>query len=235
MDRLYPEAHAQALRLADSVLTEPMPEPPSAAVRAEEPTVELVPDRARAPSAPQHRWPAAAAVALLIVVVAVALLQGTSGPVPDQLSTELLDAGSVAPDARADDASPSERNVTPDAFPAGSASTDAFAAPTLQRTQPRPVRAEPQDRPDASASPTAQLVTPVPAGRGSLSVIARGAAGFTEVWIDGERIGYAPLQRSLPAGPHEVEVRASTGEVRRSEVVVDPDELERVVARFDTP
>jgi hypothetical protein len=101
----------------------------------------------------------------------------------------------------------------------------------------RALRAEAQDRPDASVSTNTEPVTASapPAGRGSLSVIARGASGFTEVWIDGERVGYAPLQRSLATGQHEVEVRASTGEVRRSSVVVDADEIERVVARFDTP
>jgi hypothetical protein len=106
--------------------------------------------------------------------------------------------------------------------------------PILQRAQ-RTLRAEPENRPDASVTPPAEVVTPVPSARGSLSVTSRGASGFTEVWIDGERIGYAPLQRSLTPGPHEVEVRASTGEVRRSAVFIDPDELERVVARFDTP
>jgi serine/threonine-protein kinase len=240
MDRLYPEAHAQALRLAESVLAESTPEPASVGpAGADDPTVDLVVDAARVPSAPPRRWPAALAAALFAVTAAIALwwIAPATGPA-HSLSEEPRDAGSAPHDARATDASIPHASVTPDASPAAPSDTDnAVPPPTLQHAQVRALRAEAQDRPDASVSTNTEPVTASapPAGRGSLSVIARGASGFTEVWIDGERVGYAPLQRSLATGQHEVEVRASTGEVRRSSVVVDADEIERVVARFDTP
>jgi serine/threonine-protein kinase len=72
MDRLYPEAHAQALRLADTVLTEATPGATTEAARAEEPTVDLVVETARVPS-PQRRWTWAVALALLALVAALAL------------------------------------------------------------------------------------------------------------------------------------------------------------------
>ncbi len=240
MDRLYPEAHALALRLAESAVADSTPDAPVAAPGlgasappkrgSEEPTAVL---GERAGGGRVRRtagwWVPLGLMALVVTLGAIIVASsGEWAPTPIPATPPAL--------ASIDAGGPTDAPELPDAVAERDAPLETPDAAAASRPSRPEARSGSTSSPDASspAPPPVAVATPPP-GRGSLSVIARGAPGFAEVWIDGERAGYAPLQRSLPAGPHEIEVRTSTGESRRASVVVEDDEIERVVARFDAP
>jgi hypothetical protein len=46
--------------------------------------------------------------------------------------------------------------------------------------------------------------------------------GWAEVWVDGERLGFSPLARDLPAGRHQVTLRRDGEVIEQRTVTIRP-------------
>jgi serine/threonine-protein kinase len=110
-------------------------------------------------------------------------------------------------------ASGQESTRQPDAATAATAPIDAASPADAPPAPPPPDAAPPPEVADAAASKTTvdaarprrvDAAPAAPKGKGTLKV---GARPWADVYVDGDKLGQAPGQWTIPAGKHQVELR----------------------------
>jgi serine/threonine protein kinase len=110
------------------------------------------------------------------------------------------------------------------AQPSGDDGAGIVAAPGLSSAAPMPDPAPPQARPHSSrprpsARPQAEsnpVARPQPSGDGQLAELRIIVQPFGDVWVDGKRLGQAPVSINVEAGTHEVAVGDGRPKERRN-------------------
>jgi len=143
---------------------------------------------------------------------------GSSDAVPPEALPEAAPFVSAAP-------SPSPSAPMPHlTLPEGDA--DEIA---LESTPGSPERVRPRrsSSPDPSRRPKVEEPAPL---AGPPGIVVIGADPYANVRIDGTDLGVTPLRKSLPPGPHEIElVSPDSGEIRwKKRVNIAPDETVRI-------
>lgn len=98
--------------------------------------------------------------------------------------------------------------------------TLALTAPEHPAAEPVEVEAKVEPAPEVDAPAPSRARRPARAGSGELVVPPGGE--WSEVWVDGERLGFSPLARSLPSGRHRVTLRRDGEVLERRTVVIRP-------------
>lgn len=153
----------------------------------------LDPDLATHLTRRRHRkWPIALAVAAGLVLV----LGGAAGALVG---------------LRGEDAGPPPRVQLPAPEPV------ALATTKIAPVEAPPAVEEP-DEPEVTAAPA----RPRRARARSGELVVPASSGWSEVWVDGERLGFSPLVRALPAGRHRVTLRRDGEVIERRTISIRP-------------